>query len=206
MRRKRGFTLLELLTTITILGVLMALVLNAFSRLSRSGQKAKLQELVAETATSLSYLIQEKKIWPNELIEASNGEGLLDQDACAALVNNGLMDLVSVTTKDGQVKTIGRDRMGLVDPFAADVLKRNRRATLDTPVPQGGTIKDHILHFAIDTDDSGTCTATVGGRKVKVRAAAIVWSAGADGKVEDTHMSGRSDDVFSWRVTQEINR
>lgn len=202
---RHGFTLLELLVTITILAVLTGVALNAFSKVSRSGQRAKDQELVSEVATSLIYLIQEKKVWPTAILKGvAEGEGVINAEVAAAFAKEGLMNIISDSDADGVLRTIGRDRLGLVDSYGAAVLKRNKRAGEDAIVPSGGLIRDHLIRYAIDDDDDGITEATVGGRKVRVRAAAIAWGCGPDGKVEDPNLAGRTDDVFSWRLTQEV--
>ncbi len=204
--KRKGFTLLELLTTITVLGVLMAVVLNAFSKVSRSGQRAKDQELVSEVATSLIFLIQDKKVWPSAIVQGyESGGGIINADIAVGFAKEGLMNMVTVVDSQDVMHVVGRDRLGLLDAHGAAVIKRNKRAKLEDTVPSGGTLQDHLIRYAIDVDDDGITEAEVGGRKVRVRAAAIAWGCGPDGKVEDTKLVGRSDDVFSWRLTQEVN-
>ena len=73
-----------------------------------------------------------------------------------------------------------------------------------TKVPSGGTIDDHVIRFAVDTDGDGFVDATVGGVSVRIRASAVAWCCGYDGKIEPYAESniGRSDDVYSWSGQQ----
>lgn len=102
---------------------------------------------------------------------------------------------------------VGSDRCGIVDPWAVAVLKRSPSANASTRVPSGGTVKSHIIYYAIDTDLDGITEAKVCGETVKVRANAIAWCAGADGELGDSY-SKRSkknaDNVYSWNRQQEV--
>ena len=54
-----------------------------------------------------------------------------------------------------------------------------------------------------DIDGDGITEVISGGKTMKVRATACVWSFGADG-VESPSRS-RGDDVYSWRPDQEVH-
>jgi hypothetical protein len=96
---------------------------------------------------------------------------------------------------------IGLGRFGVVTPWAENVIKEaGSSASLSTPVPSGGTVRDHRLHYALDADGDGiTETQSFG----NIRASAVVWSSGPDGKVE-YQFRGRNDDVYSWRAAQVV--
>ena len=68
---------------------------------------------------------------------------------------------MTLTYKNG--KTVGADRCGILTPWGQDVVKRSKSGVSEgTKVPTGGTIKDHRVHFAVDTDGRGYVNATVG--------------------------------------------
>jgi hypothetical protein len=74
-------------------------------------------------------------------------------------------------------------------------------------VLSGGTIRDHVVYFAIDTDLDGITEAKVCGEQVKVRANAIAWSAGADGKLGSSYRKRDKqniDNVYSWSRDKEV--
>ena len=52
-----------------------------------------------------------------------------------------------------------------------------------------------------DNGDGFTEANVEGGGMLKIRASAVVWGAGPDGKVEYNSL-GRNDDVYSWRPSQ----
>lgn len=219
---KRGFTLIEMLVVVGIISILSAASIAGFSFATKQAQKARGREIVSNAATALNILFQRQSFWPPILVKEAGGEHRLSAEAGAVLAKNGLMPL-SYTTRYGQGGEVlyvlsGLDRCGIVDPWGADVLKRASESASPSSlyVPSGGTVKDHILYFAIDEDGDGITEATVGGVSVKVRSNAIVWSAGMDGveapypyeggsgsKGGQARDRGRvSDDIYSWQPWQ----
>jgi hypothetical protein len=96
-------------------------------------------------------------MWPPVLRDRGSVDGLLDQNAAIVLAPHrgkaGAKGYLSLSvSRDGagvatQLK--GYDRFGIVSPWAAAVIKRlGTGATLSSRVKGGGTIQDHILHFA----------------------------------------------------------
>lgn len=207
--KKNGFTLVEMLVVIGIIAVLAAASMVGYSKVVKSAKKAKNQELVSNAATAITHVLSKNEnVWPKVLLDnAKGGCGQLDEKAARIFVRFDLLGLSfnqdSAKKTDKNMKLTGRSRWGVVDADAEAVLKRAPGAPVTASVPSGGTIKDHILYYAIDDDEDGVVSAMVGDAKVEVRATAIVWAAGPDGKVEYS-FRGRNDDVYSWRPTQEV--
>jgi len=204
--KKAGFTIIEMLVVIGILAMLMGVAVMSFGRVTKSSQRAATQELVANTATALTMIFQEKKAWPKPIV-VGMGQKRLTADVCAAFVRHGSDGLLGLSyKKDDEGRRIvdpqSADRFGILDPQAAAVVKRNASATGGTSVPTGGTIDDHVLHYSVDLDGDGLTEVSACGRTVQVRATACVWSFGPDG-VEATSRS-RGDDLYSWREDQEV--
>lgn len=199
---RRGFTLIEMLVVIGIIAALIAATLGSYSAVTRSAEKAKCRELVAQVAMALAMLYQNEGNWPKRLAVQGKTDGKLDAETAIALKGYYSLNV------DDNGKLIGYDRFGIVSPWAHGVIKRGGNGvSLTTRVstskhgPQ--TIDDHILHYALDLDGDGIIEgASVGGERVDVRATAIVWCAGKDGYMEKYSRGQKGDDVYSWTSGQ----
>ena len=194
-----GFTLLEMLVVIGILGILLAIFGSGFMGAPKKAERQKCQELVSNTATALATLFDAKGAWPKALIDNSNKDAGLDAKAAYPLAKGGYLSLQS--DADSQ-KCTGYDRLGVVSPWAQALIKAKGTNARETDkVPSGGTIADHRLRYALDLDGDGIIdgpAANVGGESVRIRAAAAVWCCGADGTIEAYSRGQRTDDVYSW--------
>lgn len=198
---KNGFTLVEMLLVIGILGILMAVLIGNFMSAPAKAEKAKCQELVSNAATALSVYLTQQGCWPQVLISGHNSDRGLDAKAAYPLACNGYY---SASYNDANAQLSGTDRLGLVSPWAAAVIKDRGTSVSDsTAVPSGGNIASHRLRYAIDLDGDGIIDgANIGGSSTDIRATAAVWCAGRDGKIETYQNGQRSDDVYSWAYGQ----
>ena len=205
--KRRGFTLIEMLVVIGIIATLMGVMLASVTKFIKSAEKARCQELVANTATALTALYQKEGAWPRSLIKGHNGDHLLDENAALPLAKGKYMTL---TQNSAGTKLSGYDRFGVISPWAFTVLKnRGTSASLSTRVSGGGTIQDHILRYALDLDGDGVIEGVpVGGESIDIRATAVVWCCGKDGKFETYETGLKKDDVYSWTYgqTREVQR
>ena len=206
---RRGFTLVEMLVVIGIIAILIGASFGSYNAFVKKASRARCAELVHDVQVAIVGVMQKDNAWPRGLLSAQGApsDGILDKKAGAALAKRNALSLTYRKRTDDNGNTTyelsGNDRCGVVTPWAADVIKRNSNASESTAVPSGGTIADHQLHFAIDDDFDGRVNATVGGAGITVRASAIVWCCGANGKMEAYSKSGRgSDDVYSWSADQ----
>ena len=206
---RKGFTLVEMLVVICIIGILMGALLAGFRHVTASAQKARAQELVDNVRVSLGLILQNNGVWPADRNNAlklyggqdGNNKGCVEEVA-RVFAGRGML---GINVSNDQLK--GVDKFGVVSPWAQNVLKRVLTASATTPVPSGGTIRDHIIYYAIDTDMDGITEASVCGEKIKVRATAIAWCAGADGKLGTSYhkrTKENEDNVYSWRRNQEV--
>ena len=215
MASRRGLTMIELLVVIGVIMVLSAVLLGGIGRVRKSAANARAQDLVSNVATALNQILQTERNWPGYVIKsASAGDPMVDSDACQALIRHKTFSLnyVKDRTADGDTfyRLTGIDRCGIVDPWAAQFLKTldptvSGNSALGRKVPDGGTVRDHVLRFAVDDDYDGICVARVGGQTLRIRANVVVWCCGRNGKFEDYSKVGRvegSDDIFSWTPGQ----
>ena len=220
MKKKLGFTMIEMLVVMGIIAILSGALMAGFGRITKAAQRARAQESVSNMATALTTLLQKKGRWPGQAERGGclrrchgkdgSGSGAVE-DVAKLLADYGLMGVSSKGSGDGR-QLLGTDRCGIVDPWAQAVLKRVRGQQgngKELAVPSGGKVVDHVIYYAIDEDLDGIVEATVCGEKIRVRATAIAWCAGADGRL-GTVYSKRSkenaDNVYSWRRAQEVRK
>ena len=202
---KKAFTLIEMLVVMGIIAVLIGASIGGYSAMTKSAERARCQELVSNVATALTALFQDEGVWPKRLAREGSTDGKLDENTAYALVANG-RSYFSLT-KNGD-KLGGHDRFGILTPWAQAVVKRMGSSASKGSKVGSMTVDDHILHYALDLDGDGKILgASVGGQSVDVRATAIVWCCGKDGKIDPyPHVSGggggKTDDVYSWTPAQ----
>jgi len=204
---KRGFTLIEMLVVIGIIAILIGASIGGFAKMTKTAERAKAQELVSNVATALTVLYQREGNWPQLLINAATGDGLLDENTAYILARKNLM---SLTVENG--KLAGLDRFGIITPWATSSVKRygNNGGSADGIKVGNRTVRDHILHFAIDLNGDGVISgneaAKVGGESVNIRATAAVWcigkSGGDQGQPWAYSKGRRRDDIYSWSIGQ----
>ncbi len=213
--RKKAFSLIEMLVVIGIIAVLSGALIVGLDRVRKTAQKSKAQEIVSNTATALGIIFQKEMGWPQLLLNWSGKQ--LEAEPSHVFVRHNLLGLsydsrsYDASSRKGSIKLIGADRCGVVDPWASAVLKRIKSSSekdgIGLKVDTGGTIKDHILWFAVDDDGDGITEVNIqGSPTIKVRAPACVWCAGADGRLGSysKHDKYSADDVYSWSRGQEV--
>ncbi len=198
---------MEMLVVIGIIAVLVGASIGGYAKMTKTAERAKAQELVSNVATALTVLYQREGNWPQLLVNAATGDGLLDEKTAYVLAKKSLM---SLTVENG--KLAGLDRFGIITPWATAAVKRygNSGGSADGISVGSRTVRDHILHFAIDLDGdgliSGNEAAKVGGESVNIRATAAVWcigkSGGDQGQPWSYSKGRRRDDVYSWSYGQ----
>lgn len=199
--KRRGFTLIEMIVVIGILAILSGIGIASFSSSTKKAQKLRGQELVSNVATALTAVYQREGSWPRRILAAGGSDGQLDENVAFELAKRGVLTL---TYDKDKKKTTGLDRCGVVTPWAQDAMKAaGTSASTGTKVgTTGATVRDHILHFAVDTEGLGYVKASVGGDSLRIRASAAVWSIGQDGgdggKPWPYKKGLRKNDVYSW--------
>lgn len=190
---KKGFTLVEILVVLGILGLLMGVFVFAFGSAPEKANKAKCYSFIKQVETALGAID-----WTPRLYEGSSSENGLDETVAYPLASK-----FEYATKNGKLS--GHGRFGIVSPWAEAVIKdRGSSCTLSTKIPSGGSIRDHRLRYALDADEDGIVEAIVGGESIRIRAHVAVWCGGADGEIKPYSQGLKSDDVYSWTEEQTV--
>lgn len=197
-KNRRAFSLVEMLVVIGILSVLIGIGVNAFSGATRKAQQARTRAVVHDVATALETILNKEGAFPRRILAVGGTDGEMDENVAYELAKRKVMSLAYDSGSESNKKTLGQDRCGVVTPWAQDVLRRSNSASSGTSVPSGGTIKDHTIHFAVDTDGDGFVNASVGGESVKIRASAVAWCCGRDGVMYRYSEGVRHDCAYSW--------
>ena len=203
---KRGFTLIEMLVVIGILAALMTAGVVTYSSSIRQAQTARGAELVHNFQTALVMSLQKEDCWLPDLLKygaGSDGQAVKEVGAC--LGKRHYFSFGADDDGDGRYRLSAAEEFGVLTPWAEEFVRTrlasNAQAADSLRMPSGGTIGDHRLRFAIDSDYDGITVVSVSASgqrgSTKVRASACVWCCGYDGKF------GTKDDIYSWTVGQE---
>ena len=202
-----GFTLVEMLVVIGIIGIMSIALFSSFSHLKTAARQAQAQSLVAEVATAFTAYLQKEREWPDEWVGENGGPSKteMDDEVCLVFQKKRMIDLTTYKVVKGEyvLNKESLDRFGLLDPFARAALQRNPTDSKTAKVPSGGTFESHRLQFRLDTNYDGFVDSSdkfPPPKNIRVRASAIVWSRGPDGKDDFESKSGRypDDDRLSW--------
>lgn len=202
-----GFTLVEMLVVVGIIGILATTLVGSFSHLRRAALQSQVQNQVSEVATAFNRLLQKEREWPDEWV-GENGKGTkteMDEEVCGVFQQMKWLDLTtykSVTTKEINKQSL--DRFGMLDLWGRNALKKNNTQNASDKAPSGRMFKDHRIQFRLDKNYDGWVDTSDGAPpNVKVRASVIVWSRGPDGR-DDYETGGRypRDDRLSWAQGQ----
>ena len=210
-----GFTLVEMLVVIGIIGLLSLLMTMGFGRVRKAAIRNDAQQQVSSAAVALNQILLNKRQWPSLLIrEMDNG---FSPEVCYLLQKGRLMDVTTYkrdkssgalpSREEAEISRVSLDRLGLLDPWGQAELKRSPEAQSEEASAPGSKITffDRRLQYRLDKNYDGYVDSSDGEMPksgMRVRASVIVWSHGEDGK-DDGKREGRYpvDDVISWSLS-----
>ena len=95
-KRQSGFTLIEMLVVIGIIGILAAALFGGYRYAVRSARKAKAVEAVSNAKDALEMLFQRADGWPKALFNGATGENgfrVMDERVAKTLFKYGLLGI-----------------------------------------------------------------------------------------------------------------
>jgi prepilin-type N-terminal cleavage/methylation domain-containing protein len=205
----KGFTLVEMLVVIGIIGLLIGVLTTGFSYAQTLAWQTRSQELVSNVATAMGTYLLNERSWPDEFLR-SNGN--VNNEVCKVLQEASLLDVTTVTvednkppgTKKGDINPNSPERFGLFSPWGQRLI---RRAPEADKLPEEW--KKHILQFRVDVDLDGKIDSNdaelgpIPGNGDPIRASVIVWSCGPQGKADGkTGAKNSQDNRQSWSGSQ----
>jgi prepilin-type N-terminal cleavage/methylation domain-containing protein len=195
-KRCGGFTLIEMLVVIGMLGLLAAALTASFSQVKKTARQAQAQSQVSEVATAFNLYLQQERQWP----EAWETSDQMDPDVCAIFQAKKLLDLTTWATNGVTISKSSLDRFGMLDPWGRAALRKNPKIDSATAAIEGGRLSDHLIQYRLDLNFDGYVDASEGSPKgAKIRASVLVWSRGPDGKDAATQSKRYpDDDRLSW--------
>lgn len=178
---RKGFTLVEIMIVIAIIGMLMGISAVSYSHFTAKAEDAKSSELLSQVKTALETIYLEKGGWtPRLATGAEKGDPTLDGDAALGLKGRFALDI------DDSGKLKGYNRFGILTDQGVQIMKKKGNSCSENDV------LPYQLRYALCEAEEDFVDIPQFG--VKVRAHACVWCMSKDKK---TYLK-------SWISTQEV--
>jgi prepilin-type N-terminal cleavage/methylation domain-containing protein len=202
----KGFTLVEMLVVIGIIGLLIGVLTTAFIHGQTLAWQARSQELASNVATALGTYLLNEKSWPDEILRSN---GVVNNEVCKVLQEADLLDVTTVKS-DGTINQNSPERFGLFSPWGQRIIRKKPMMTASLgALPADAELQRHMLQFRVDVnldgkiDSSDAGLGTIPGNGAPIRATAIVWSCGPQGKADgETGAKNPQDNRQTWTAGQ----
>jgi len=191
-----GFTLVELLVVVTIIGLLVGLISVAVPKAIESGMKAKAKGELTAVIAALKAYRQEYGQWPTASGDRSRDEWF--GPGTYGDVENGKTLMMILSGSNIIVSGVGQNPKSVAF-FEGAKVSSGRRDT------SGGELLDPWgtqYGFKVDTDESGSLEycSPQGPNIPNIQMTAIGVSFGKNKSQEEIEIRDKTwDDIFSWR-------
>jgi prepilin-type N-terminal cleavage/methylation domain-containing protein len=201
-RENKGFTLVEMLVVMGLIGLLVAMMTGGLQYVQNTAWQSRSQALVSNVATALTIYIQREGVWPAEILSSG---GIVNNQVCKVLQQARLLDVTTVTSA-GAINQNSPERFGLFSPWGQRMVKRIPKTTASLgAVPPDAALCRHMLQFRVDVnldgkiDSSDAQLGSIPGAGSVIRASAMVWACGPNGKEDgNTGAANPRENRQSW--------
>lgn len=212
MKSKKGFTLIELMIVITIIGVLASLLLPMITGAQRATYKAKTKTLFSSLVAGLNRYKDEYGFYPNFLTEKDrvNLNDASNSVNCVRALTGRNPDGTAMSAADRMA--VNRNKIHILDFDDSNLVEKRNRTTNKNEWKIVDAFGNPNIYICVDNDGDGLIkkgfpTATDGvnpvdlknavkNDKVGIRAGAIVFTLKKDSNSPAADFT--SEDIFSW--------
>jgi prepilin-type N-terminal cleavage/methylation domain-containing protein len=181
MMKKNGFTLIEILVVIAILGILMGMTIPAASTIVKKAKRSTARTDAAVVQSALMQYRAEYNCWPG-FAKGKNEKHLTDEEFLETMM----------PPADGKLPDENLKRLRFIEG-GKDVIGPGNAGGKDKYIdPWGNPFQYLVNETPKETMGLGSFGSGYDGPK-DIRAKVLVWSAGEDGDYETWE-----DNVWSW--------
>ncbi len=177
--RRAGFTMIELLVVIVVIGLLASVTLVGVSSYIESGKKKNAQDVCVQVATAwTTYYNNHHGVWLADGLD-NGGVKQMDTDMCAVLGSEALLDVLYLEEDGSEPEGLKKNKeneaelkVGLLSPIGQEMFDSGAR---------GSNLKDYLYQFVLDVDGNGIIDGSDGlpgalnPGNGGIRASAAVW-------------------------------
>lgn len=168
-----GFTIIEIIVVITIVGILATIGITSFSKLQTDAQNKDRESKTAIIADALEKYFENNGVYPT--CESISGESVSASEA-AAILDIDPNSLTAPTAADGTNSISCNDPSSTSDTFGYMVTDQNS-FSLEYYESGPGLIQStdsrHTAYYALDTPTTPTVTASLDGSNVKATSSTV---------------------------------
>ncbi len=185
-----GFTMVELLVVIVVIGILSSITLVGVSSYIEAGKQKNAKDVCAQVATAwTAYSDNHHGIWFAEGLDNA-GVKQMDTDMCRVLGSEGLLDVLYLEEDGSEPEGLraNKDReselkVGLLSPLGEEMFAAGKR---------GGELKDYLYQFVLDVDGNGIIDGSdglpaalnPGNGGIRAKAAVWCWPESAEARAD----------------------